>query len=312
MKRITAPLVALLIVALLALPAWAITPLPDPALYATQAQQAFRNHIDPTYRTMLFGETGSVTAISGVLGAIDPGWPSNAVLTLDTADPSTTNTCTIDGLVFEFLTAGGTVANNANIGVVRGVNKQTTLTKFIQAINGTATANGLLKPSGGQCLFNNTTKNWYASDEGGTVMQIRSALTPGGRIVNRSDTAVVSETFTNAADIWDVGSGNAVNSGKYPTEVQYMRAQIVVTASHITFGSIRFTFANQLGVNQFSAIQRVTWQVTSSAGIHKYPVADAVTIEGGDAVYTLDGGGAPEAVAGDTITIEVAAGINVS
>lgn len=303
----------LLAAAALALPAAATPPAPStlgPTLHqALQPTSGYNTFYDP----LLWGTTanpGVVTIVGNTLSNIDPGWPSQATLTLNAADPSTTNTMTLTGAppntavveTYEFLTAGGTVANDNNIGVVRGVSKQATLTALILAINGGVTSpTGLLKSTGAAARRNGT-KYYVASDLTGVVMEIRSASGVGGTPIARADTTTLSETFTDAADIWDVGSGNPINPGHAATITQAMCQSRVVTASHLLTATkvMRFSFVNNTGA---ITIGRATAAVYGSTGIRKYPIADTLTVSGSDALYTLAGTGAPEAIAGDTIIV---------
>lgn len=274
------------------------------------ATAASRNHL---YDAALFGTAtnpGVARIIGTTLSAIDPGWPSMALLDLNAANPSTTNTCTLTGAppntgtveTYEFLTSGGTVASDVNIGVVVGGTKQITLTSLIAAINGSvSSATGLLK-SDGSAARRNGTKYYVADDLTGTVMRLRSAATVGGTVICRADTTTLAETFTSASDLWDVGSGNPINPGHAPILVQQMCQSRTVTASHLLYPSaiMRFTFANQLGAQ---SISRAMWYVKGSTGITKYPVADLQTVSGSDVIFDLTVGVAPEIIAGDVITV---------
>lgn len=298
----------LVLTALASGPARAIVTDGDPTPAITQLNVALRGNIKEPWKTTLFdAESGTLTALGATIAQIDPGTPSVAYLTLNAANPTDTDTLTIGDDVYEFATAAGSLASDTNIGVVIGGTKGATLTNLIAAINGDVTAaTGLFKTDGTTPALKNGTELYVADDLGSTVMRLRSADAVGANVICRADTTVLSETFTSASNIWDVGSGHAINAGRAPEHVQYMCASRAVTASHLSYGSLRFSFANQAG--PVSSISRVIVQLTTSAGLKKYPIADATTVSGSDVIITLAGTGAPEAVATDVYTVWVAVG----
>jgi len=264
------------------------------------------------------GETAA--NLSKVLGRlvanIDPGGVSHATLTLDAADPSNTNTCTIDGSsmglgtdVYEFLTAGGTVANDDNIGVVRGVSKGSTRTGLIAAINGAVSgATGLFKGDGSPARTNGTLP-WYAYAVNTTDILIRSADKVGGTVVSRADTTEVSETFTDGSDIWDVGTGNPVNIGRAPLQIQTMIESVEITTALITFGQARISFANEIGVVSLGSPLIIS--VEDSSGVPKTGISDTFAIDPdtpSDLVITLGGGGG-DLADGDVVTVSTVGAI---
>lgn len=239
--------------------------------------------------------------IGTMLSELNTGAVANALLELS-VQPTTGDTFTIDGLVFEFVTAAGNVATNTNVGIPIGAAVANSRTNAIAAINGTATVpSGLFQTDGTTAAIpNNTTKNWVCDLVDTTYMRIRSADAPGGNVVSRADTSVVSSTLTNAANIWDVGTGNAVNNGRAVGTVNISAQKRAITAAMITFGSGRYSFGSP--DDTASAITGVIVQVRASTGVNKFAWADVVAISDRDVEITYTGGGT-DIAATDTVTV---------
>lgn len=257
---------------------------------------AFRN--TPGSSSAMASLKTSMEEAGDLLANIDPGAPATAELELS-VNPTDTDTVTIGTDVYEFCTAGGSVAADANIGVVIGGAVATSRTNLMNAINGVvAAATGLFKTDGVTPAERNGNLDWLATIIGANIL-LQSADDVGGAVECRADSTVVEETLTNAANIWDVGTGNAVNPGRDPHQIQYMFAQRTITAELLAFGSTRFKFANETG-----AQAPASWVMTArtSTGAPKEGYTDTLASDNSTLLLTFVGGGT-DLVAGDVVSI---------
>ncbi len=129
-------------------------------------------------------EADSGTSTDAIAALAGGSSPFNAVLY--SGQPTTEDTLRINvsggaDLYFQFLTAGGTVTNDAYIGVVIGVSEDVTWgTNFVAAINRTATANGLENSDGDQALYLGTQPLKAIASTGTNTVYIFQADTAGG------------------------------------------------------------------------------------------------------------------------------------
>lgn len=132
---------------------------------------------------------------------------SGASLDLST-NPTDTNTVTIGSDVYEFATAGGSLAADGNIGVVIGGTAAATLTNFIAAINGTATATGLFKTDGVTAALYVGTESVAAATYAGSLLWIYQSTAAGSTNPTTTKTSVaLSDTLTAAVN-WSAANMN--------------------------------------------------------------------------------------------------------
>lgn len=155
----------------------------------TDDQQQRLNTLGPPWRTFHMSqrfaelETDSGAATAEIAALIGGASPFNAILY--TGQPTSTDTLVINvsggaTLTFEFLSAGSTVANDANIGVVIAGSSDLTYANFVAAINRTATANGLENSDGDQALYLGTQPLLAIQATGTDTVYIFQADAAGG------------------------------------------------------------------------------------------------------------------------------------
>jgi hypothetical protein len=112
--------------------------MPDPAFLNITAGAATQADLqDPARRSMQL--SSRVRGLRGDVSSKQP-IPMMPTTILLSTNPTTTDTLTIDGQVYEFVTAAGAVAADVNIAVAIGASAAATQTNLLAAINGTAAA----------------------------------------------------------------------------------------------------------------------------------------------------------------------------
>lgn len=200
-------------------------------------------------------------------------------------DPSNADTVTIGGHVFKFLTT--LIAADTTTQVTRGVSAAATRAAFIDAINGTA--NVLVVPA--------TTPHTLAllADEVDTSrVRIRQASSKGGSVRIAAPTSVaVSESLTNASDVWDCANMNETGCAPGLACQMVRRA---ITATMITATKTHFEFP-------FTPTKFVASVKLSTGGHRVLDADDLFTISGNAIKLTLAGGAAPDIQATDIVQL---------
>lgn len=191
----------------------------------TPVQQQRLNSLGPPWRDVgmsgiIAGLQDSATADAAALAALSAATsPYNVVVY--TGVPTTADTLTIDVTggdtnVFEFVTAGGTVADDGNIGVVIGT-ADASYTNLAAAINRTATANGILNSDGDQALYLGTVPCYAVVDTSGNYLYVFQADVAGGTpITGAGGDIAFTDNLHNAtllhADMNDATSAPAASN----------------------------------------------------------------------------------------------------
>lgn len=201
------------------------------------------------------------------------------------AIPTDTNTVTIGGHVFKFLTV--LVAANTFTQVKRLGSAALTLAAFIDAINGVANAN----------VVQATTpfaKSIVADAPVATALRIRLASARGGLpITGVSDSIALSETLADVTDIWNCGNLN-VSGQTDAAPQQYTPTKIAITAEMITAGSFDTELAFTPGQMQVTVMSATGAVLVTD---------DLITISGSHVHIALAGGVAPNLQATDEVHI---------
>jgi hypothetical protein len=198
-------------------------------------------------------------------------------------DATDTDTITIGGHVFKFLTA--LVAANTFTQIKRGTSAAQTRADLVKAINGTASAN----------VVQATTPfaKKIVADVVGTSVRIRWAAARGGLpVAGVADSIALLEGLTPAASIWSAADLNV--SGKAPGSQNAMLGSVAITAQMVTNASFQVELPFTPTV--------VLAFVTSAAGVQRAST-DAVTISGNAINIALGGGASPAIQATDVVTI---------
>lgn len=241
----------------------------------------------------------------GVAADVDSGTVATARL-LFANQPTHDDTIAIgaDTYQFKLVATDIVVTNDAYIGVVISVvNAAGTRANLIAAINGTAGDVGLDKSDASPALSVGTESVF--ADEVGTTVRIQSADDVGGTPIAADPSLVLTESITDAADVWDIGSGANLNTvgGKAGAAREHaVSAQVAVTAAMLASGlKIDFPFTpTAFRVNARTA-----------TGVPAYAngaVTDTWTIVGTGVLFTPGTPGGGNLVATDLFQIEAWSG----
>lgn len=245
--------------------------------------------------------------VAGMTGGVgpdpfEPATPGSVtVFTMPFAQqPTTGDSVTIGVDKYEFVTAGGQVADDGNIGVAIGASAAETLTNWINAINAVNEDNehaNLLMGDGTTPALANGTESFRA-DAVGTTLRVRSAAAPGStEIVGSAASVTLAENLTHATLVWNEGNVN-VNTlgGSYPSSLGGAMQAKAITAAMVTAGEVRFAFPFRVGA--FQAQIRTATNLLRDA-----PVTDTFELDNGDVLLTLTSTDASDVDAGDIVTV---------
>jgi len=212
--------------------------------------------------------------------------------------PTTTDTVTIGADVYEFVTAAGQVADDANLAVEIKGSAALTLVELVAGVNAADANNqhaNINNVADDTPALVNGTENLVA-DVIGTTMRIRSADAPGGNVVSGNPSIVLAEAITDAADIWDVGDVNMNTlSGRDQDNKRTAVAEVTITAAMIT---------NDLRVDFPFVPVRWSAEVHTSAGVVRPAGTDAYTIGSSGIVVAFGGGASPDIQATDVLVLQ--------
>jgi hypothetical protein len=165
------------------------------------------------------------------------------------ANATATNTITIDGLVFEFVAAGGAVANNANIAVTRGATGTLSYAAFVEALNATNASNQhatITNVATTAPALANSTKNLFAVQvvtgaDAGTVY-VYNADKPGGtKVEGLAPSMAFSDTLTEAIN-WRYANLNLGGGVGFAPATKHIHVRHVVTTADIALPSSAILF----------------------------------------------------------------------
>lgn len=212
--------------------------------------------------------------------------------------PTTGDTVDVGADVYEFVTASGAVADDANIAVAIGADAGETRDNWIAAVNATYEPNehpnitnvattGPALANGTEALF---------ADEVGTDVRLRNADEAGGTVEGGSPDILLAEAVTDPADVWKEGNVNMNTlAGRAGIVRQHTLAELVVTAAMITTGDVR--------VDVPFTPTRFMVEVYTSAGVQRDAGTDSFAIASDGVVITLGGGAAPDIQATDVVRL---------
>lgn len=210
-------------------------------------------------------------------------------------DPSDTNTVTIGGHVFKFLST--LVAADTFTQVKRGTSAAATRADFLDAINGVTNAD--VVPATTTCTAAwNTLGYALAADEVDTsrIRVRRVALDKPGvasaALALAPISIAVSETLANASDVWDCAN---INESGHASGKHEAAGTLAITATMITATKfhIELPFTPVAGT--------LLWDGYTSAGV-KRAIDEAVTVSGSTIKLVFAGGGSPNWQATDVFS----------
>jgi len=222
------------------------------------------------------------------------------VFEIEFADQATTtDTIGVGDDTYEFVTAAGAVAADANIAVEIGAAASDTRDNLIAAVNAVDANNlhaNITNVATTAPALANGTEN-YVADENGTAVRFKSADRPGGSVVAAAPAGLLTEALTPAASVWSVGDVN-VNTlgGRAQASLRSSTGQVTVTAAMITAGFYELAFP-------FTPTRFVAQVDDGSGSLRSTDSADVYAIAGDSVLVTLGGGVDPAIQAGDTLTV---------
>lgn len=198
------------------------------------------------------------------------------------AQPANNDTIAIGGTTFKFLTSLTTAG--AFVQVKIGADAAATLASLVKAINGTAAAAEWTEST---TPFAKT----VLADAVSTSLRIRWADARGGNaIAGTSGSVALTESITDAADIWNAANLNV--SGKAATDTQFTAGSFAVTAQMLTAAGYLVELPFTPTAFGFTC--------TSSTGVLR-SITDALTISGNGINVAMAGGASPAIQSGDVI-----------
>lgn len=173
----------------------------------------------------------AVNAVADIAGGTSPYVPIAY-----SGQPTTGQILTIavsggETKVFEFVTAEGTVADDAYVGVVIGESADASYANLAAALNGTALANGLEDGDGAQALYNGTQPLKAVQDETNNILYIFEADSLGGTPITGAGSNIAFSTdYSNAT----LGRANMNLSPSAATNAAATRASRVILAGDLS------------------------------------------------------------------------------
>jgi hypothetical protein len=218
------------------------------------------------------------TALDGANAGVIPAARLNFA-----TNPSNTNTVTINGHVFKFLTTP--IAADTTTQIVIGADAAASLALLVKAINGTADV--LIIPA-----TTPHTLTLLADAVTATKLRIRKAATAGGAVAtgDKLTSYAVSETLANANDVWDRANFNSTGA---TANAATARGTIAITAQMIT----ALTATVEL---PFTPLSYGYCRMTSTGTT--LTCTDTVAISGNALLITMAGGATPNLQAGDIVS----------
>lgn len=221
-------------------------------------------------------------------------------------NPTATDTITIGADVYEFVAAGGDVAADTNIGVVRGADVATSMANLVKAINAgwlSYETTGLFQTDSSTAALKNGTESVVAFYAGG-VLNISAADAPGGSLVSGTAPDIACSDALTEVTAWAFANLNLSTGGAFqPTKVA--RVSFAVTAGQISAGSV----VVRVPVQSSAMVAKV--EAFTAAGAVKAVGADTVAVAAvtgsttlSDVTLTLNGGGG-DLAATNVVFIEV-------
>ena len=242
----------------------------------------------------------SATMVDRLESAEDAGSIARARIKV-AATPTAGDTITIGADVYEFQANAGAVTDDSYIAVeIDGVtNSQANL---VLAINGTYSPdqhpNITNIATTAPALANGTELVWAEAEGPGNGVRIFNADAVGGSKLAGSQSIVLSETMTDAGDVWSVGNVNMNTLGAAAAVARrHTTYQVTVTADMITEGTLTVEVPFTAG--------SVTLDVYTSTGGKRYTANDTVAVSGTSALIVLAGGAAPDIQATDVAYLTV-------
>lgn len=239
------------------------------------------------------------TAIYNLLNELeDVGVSASARLAFPN-QPTTADTIDIGADTYEFVTAAGAVADDANIAVEIGASAAETLTNLVAAINAddsddthanitNVATDAPAKANGTESLF---------ADELGTDLRIRAADDVGGTVIGGSPDVLLAESIADAADVWKEGNVNLNTlGGRAAGSRQRTLAEVTITAAMIT---------NDLRLDVGFTPSRFTVQVLTAGVVIGTTSTDAFSIDNDGILVAFGGGAAPDMQVGDVLRVEI-------
>lgn len=260
----------------------------------------------------VFKSTKVATLVNEMAVAVEAGGSPGSPTTFHVsfpggADAADGDTLTLGADVYEFLTAAGTVADDGNIGVVRGGGSVATRESLVAAINGAASTTGLLKSDGSAANAVGTETFFAVAMGGQDKVRISSANAVGGTIVGAYLEQTVSSTGAVLAFDSPLTGGGLLSAsalgGANPADQSMMLVQAEFSAADLAAGFKEIVFPSHFDFS-FSGTSKYWVTAVDSNGVtvprDEFPMAGA---EANVLEYTFfNGGGAPNIQADDTLT----------
>lgn len=248
------------------------------AAYADTLSPAFSLHA--THQRVQLLESAAATSavgtavVEGQVADLAAGHVAYNTIAI-AVNPTAADTITIKGDVYEFVTAGGDVAADTNIGVVRGADVGASMTNLLAAINATysgATATGLLQTDGETAALKNGTENVTAVYTSG-VLRIYAAGEPGGEVVAGTTPDIACSDALTESTAWAFANLN-LSTGGAAQPSQVARISFALTGPQVSAGSV------EIVVPVYSTTMKVWMNATTAAGAFKALGADTVAVAG--------------------------------
>ncbi|MEK6683890.1 MAG: hypothetical protein AABY46_04445 [Nitrospirota bacterium] len=219
---------------------------------------------------------------SGARPAAARGSAMQARINIGTV-PANGETITIGANVFEFRTSTPPAAGTAGrIWVYEGGGVVATArANLVNAINNVVDAPNI--------TYNGAVTETFISSAVAAVITVVSAATAGGAIAASGTATAVSETLGAAADVWDVNVLGVLHGGKAENTRASGMAGGVISAGHITRGTITFNFP--FTPTRCILVNRMR------------PQNEAYVITGQSVVLTTAAGATPNNQAGDVVDV---------
>jgi len=224
-------------------------------------------------------------AAAALAAGQDEGVIASAMIDFTGNQPLTGEYLIIGGDTYEFVTAGGAVTLDANIGVeLSGVLLNTDIETLADAINGAIVSSTITDVATTGSALINGTEALLATAPGGDVLIIQNAVYRGGAALPGTQSIALDASNVGGA-VWDVGNVNMTSlGGKAQRTVEESRIVLTWTTALAVTGiyTIRLPFT-PVGF---------TFQVRSATGLDLTDtITDLFTISGNNIVITKDAAG---------------------
>lgn len=267
------------------------------SILTTQQEQILKQAMEAALLQQQLGTTflGSVD-LGKQLTSLRDGIVPSVRLNLAT-NPTANDTVVIGGHTFKWVAALGAAVAQTQVKI--GASAAASLAVLVNAINGVADAVNILEGTT-SFVAAATAAGWavVADNSAGTVVRVREVLASYHGLANyavaKAPTSIaVSETLTDASDVWSHANLNLTGQG--PGK-KFVKHAVTVTAAMLTFGSLT------IDLPFTPSAASLEWEVRTAGGLNLDGPTDTVTVSGNTIVIDMDAGGSPDFEAGMIVT----------